>query len=150
MEKAKINILVDNTKNMSVIHDLDKWDKLARIFEQADAETMEIKAKELGVDEVCVNGLAKNVTGEKSVMAYTKMLRKLGFESKEIYQVRQCPVSGCEFHGAMFDLSNHLIGWHKIPHKNVGALFKAIKGMPKSTFMAKAKTSAKSIAMGSD
>lgn len=150
MEKAKINILVDNTKNMSVIHDLDKWDKLARIFEQADAETMEIKAKELGVDEVCVNGLAKNVTGEKSVMAYTKMLRKLGFESKEIYQARQCPVSGCEFHGAMFELSNHLIGWHKIPHKNVGALFKAIKGMPKPTFMAKAKTSAKSLAMGSD
>jgi hypothetical protein len=113
---------------------LDKWEKLAQVFESATEEKMDAVAKKLGVDEVCIVGLAKSLNlanHEKgSTMGkVTNMLLHFGFTMDEIRRTtRICPVSGCGFNSkTMFDSINHMIGWHQIPHKNLGNMMRVMK-----------------------
>lgn len=136
---------------------IDKWEKLARIFEAATTEEMGKIEKELGVDEVCILGLTKslNIDTHKDCgfnnSKVTSLLYSLGFEKKEVIEhSRMCMVSGCDFVSSnMFGTINHLIGWHKIPHKNVAPIIREMKNDDRKANTTLINT-LKSVPMGSD
>ncbi len=116
-----------------VTQKLDKWGSLTSILENASDEVIDALKKELKKDEICINGYtnalypsAKHVMEDNVV--FDDFLKKIGFTSDDIYAERVCVVSGCTYQPPSMGTNfNHLIGYHKLPIKNIARLINVIK-----------------------
>lgn len=117
---------------------LDKWDKLASLFEHGTDEVIADLKKDLELDEICVNGFTNGLTCEAKLkgseseqnMIFDTFLQRIGFTREEVlFTQRLCVVNGCTYQTgwSLGQLMNHMIGHHKIPIKTLGRLVPVIK-----------------------
>ena len=116
-----------------VTQKLDKWGSLTSILENATDEVIDALKKEMKKDEICINGYTNALVPStkhsiEDNVVFNDFLKKIGFTSDDIYADRICVVSGCTYQPPSLGTNfNHLIGYHKLPIKNIAKLVSVIK-----------------------
>ncbi len=107
------------------------YDKLIVLLETGDETVVEkIKSDCKVKNEICIGGFLHGIMkgeGKGNIDSFDADAKKLGFTKDDLDVLRRCVVNGCPFYGELFGTLNHLVGFHKIPFKNVAKLIPIIK-----------------------
>lgn len=132
------------------------WTKLKTLLDQASPDLIDSIKADFGQEHVCIVTYSKAIfeggknksklQGEKTPEEFMK---ELGFTDEDLEKNRMCIISDCEFQNELCNLLNHMIGYHKMPIKNIASIIPAMarddrvakKGV--QGFIARAKHSGK-------
>ncbi len=109
------------------------WTKLETILNQATPDLIDSIKTDFKHDHVCIATYSKAIFeggNQKSKLADGKrpdeFMNELGFTDKELEKNRMCIISDCEFQNELCNLLNHMIGYHKMPIKNMASVIPAM------------------------
>jgi len=109
------------------------WTKLETLLNQASPDLIESIKSDFGHDHVCIATYSKAIFeggDHKSKLERQKtpeqFMSELGFTKEELEKNRMCIISDCEFQNELCNLLNHMIGYHKMPIKNIASIIPAM------------------------
>ena len=109
------------------------WTKLETLLNQASPDLIESIKADFGHDHVCIATYSKaifegrdNKSKLKGDKTPEQFMSELGFSKEELEKNRMCIISDCEFQNELCNLLNHMIGYHKMPIKNIASIIPAM------------------------